>query len=116
MKHQVKPLDIVCGHILNEADPGYFTAMFGISEAEFVAVVIVRTLGRLGNEWRSISLGDLVPDIVGSGLVRAGIINPIRGRTRLEEDGYIVCDNHGITVQPSFIEKVSERAKPPTEG
>lgn len=92
-----------------------FTDMFGISEAEFVAMLLVRALARKGDSWETpITLEDVWPDIEHSKLCAVGIIDPIRGRQRLLLDGYITVGENGIVaVTDAFIDAINARFAQP---
>jgi len=93
-----------------EATPFHLTAAFGKSEAEFVAVVMLRAMARHGNDFGAVSLDEMWPDIERSGLVRARIIDPIVGRVHLEKHNWIVCDPE--TLMLSITSAALERLRP----
>ena len=88
--------------------------MFGKSEAEWVAAAICHVLAENGDEWRTIDVEEVIPAIEASGLIRVGIIDPLIGRARLEDDGYLVTDIGARTITPteSFISRLAERFAP----
>jgi hypothetical protein len=107
----IKPSDVRGVEYKGEVHGLALTGMFRKSEAEYLAAMIAHTLAKLEDEWRALTLEELWPAIEGCGAVRARIIDPIRGRAVLEEDGFIILNAETKTITPTdkFIAKLAER-------
>lgn len=105
------PSEVKVGPHDGQIDHLTLTDLFGKSEAEWVAAAVCHVLAQSGNRWRALHVEEIIPVIRASELVRAGIIDPLIGRARLEDDGFLVTDHAARTITPTqaFVERLSER-------
>lgn len=104
------PLDVPV-HQSAHVEGILFAALFQRAEAEFVAVAIVRTLGRLDRDWQAVTVEEVLPELEACPAIRAGIIDPVLGAQLLEEQGLVVIDVAAKTITPTprFVSVLAER-------
>lgn len=105
----MNPIDVPVHH--SHTNGIYFASLFRKAEAEYVAVAIVRTLGRLNRGWEAVTFDEVLPELKTCPAIRAGIIDPVLGVHALKKQGLVIIDTAAktITPTPSFVIALTER-------